>query len=122
MIVIGVAVAGAVGAIARAGIERFVEHRWHPQGLPLAFFVINPLGAFVLGVVTAWAEHATISGDTRLVAGVGLCGAFTVVGPVTFDSVRLFAEGRPGRAGANVALGVLVPLAAAAAGLALGAA
>ena len=53
-------------------------------------------------------------------AGVGFCGAFTVVGPLTFDSVRLFVEGHAGRAGVNLALGTLIPLAAAAAGLALG--
>jgi len=120
VIFVGVTIAGAVGAMSRAAIERWFDHHFGPSDLPVAFYVINPLGAFLLGLATAYAEHATISDDTRLVAGVGFCGAFTVVGPLTFDSVRLFVEGHAGRAGANLALGTLIPLAAAAAGLALG--
>ena len=121
VIFVGVAIAGAVGAMSRAAIERWFEHHHvGPSDLPVAFYVINPLGAFLLGLTTVYAEHATISGDTRVVAGIGFCGAFTVVGPLTFDSVRLFVEGHAGRAGTNLALGTLIPLAAAAAGLALG--
>ena len=120
MIVVGVAIAGAVGAMSRTAIERWFEQHVGPSDLPIAFYFINPLGAFLLGLATAYAEHATISGDTRVIAGIGFCGSFTVVGPLTFDSVRLFVEGHARRAATNLALGTLIPLAAAAAGLALG--
>ena len=118
MIVVAVAVAGAAGASARVAIERLVSGRVRSE-LPLASYVVNPLGAFALAVIVGLALDGSISDETVTVLGTGFCGAFTVVGPVTFDSLRLAFEGRRPTALVNVAVGMLLPLAAAGLGLAI---
>ncbi|MET0195640.1 MAG: CrcB family protein, partial [Rhodococcus fascians] len=42
-------VGGVVGTLARVGVEEALPHR--PSGWPVATFVINIVGAFVLGLV-----------------------------------------------------------------------
>jgi CrcB protein len=118
VIAVAVGLAGALGATARTLIERLVARR-RSSDMPLASYVINPLGSFLLGLFVGLALDGTLSDDWRMVLGTGFCGAFTVVGPVTYDSVRLVNDGRIGLAATNVAMGTLVPLAAAALGLAL---
>jgi CrcB protein len=118
VIALAVAVAGALGAASRALIERAVA-RGRTLELPFASYLINPLGSFLLALIVGLALDGNLSDEWRAVLGAGFCGAFTVVGPVTYDSVRLAENGRPGLAATNVAMGTLVPLAAAALGLAL---
>ncbi|HEX5613678.1 MAG TPA: CrcB family protein [Acidimicrobiia bacterium] len=116
---LGVAAAGALGATARYAIERAIQPGARPRRLPVASYVINPLGSFLLGVVVGLASAHGLSEGWRAVLGTGFCGAFTVVGPVTFDSVRVFAEGAPRLALAHALAGTAVPLLAATVGLAV---
>lgn len=118
MIVLGVALAGALGASVRFVIERAFLHRYGPD-FPWASYLINPLGSFLLGTVTGLALAHGLDPDLRTVLATGFCGSFTVVGPVTFDSLRLAVEGAPGRASCNLVLGTAIPIGAAAAGLVL---
>jgi CrcB protein len=118
---VAVAGAGAAGACCRF----LVEHAFRTRGVdtvgttfPWASYVVNPLGSFALGVVTGLGIAHGLSDDWVDVLGTGFCGAFTVVGPVTFDSLRLAVEGAPAAGVANLVLGVALPLAAAAVGLA----
>ena len=58
--VVGIAVAGALGALARYGLEGWVSKR--AGAFPWGTFVVNVTGAFLLGFVfTLLAERLTIS-------------------------------------------------------------
>jgi len=103
---LGVACAGGAGASTRFLIERVVLDRLGDE-FPWAAWGINPVGSFALGVVVGLAVSRGLSLDAAVIAGTGFVGAFTVVGPLTFDSVRLALEGR--RVGALVnSVGALV--------------
>lgn len=69
-------------AAACGGALRFMaEYKLPPVGphaFPRATLIVNIVGSFVLGIVTA------VGGDTKTVIGVGLCGALT-----TFSGVSL---------------------------------
>lgn len=118
---LAVAVAGGLGSCCRY----LVEHAFRARGpesngttFPWASYVINPAGSFALGVVTGLAVAHGLPTEWRTILGAGFCGAFTVVGPITFDSLRLTVEGSPRTGAANLVLGVALPLAAATLGLA----
>lgn len=119
MIVLGVAVAGALGAVLRFAVDHTLQRRTHSD-FPLGTLVVNTTGSFVLGLLVGTADHHGLSTEWVTVLGTGLIGAYTTFSTFTFDTVRLLenAEWVPGAA--NVAASVVFGLGAAALGLALG--
>lgn len=109
---------GAVGAVCRFGVVRFVERRSRPT--PWATFTVNALGSLLLGVLAGLGS--TLPGWLGTLAGTGFCGALTTYSTFGYETVRLADAGRPGRARAllNVAATLGVGLAAAALGWLLG--
>ena len=119
MIILGLAVAGAIGAVLRYGVDHRVQRR-SGSSFPFGILVVNVSGSLVLGVLVGSAAHHGVSGDWLTVAGTGLIGAYTTFSTFTFDTVRLGENGRWGSSALNVAVSIGVGIGAAAAGLALG--
>jgi CrcB protein len=113
---LGVACAGGAGASTRLLIEHVVHDRFG-DGFPWAAWAINPVGSLALGVVVGLAVAQGLSVDAAAVIGTGFVGAFTIVGPLTFDSVRLGLQGRHLAALVNSVGALVVCTAAAALGL-----
>ncbi len=126
MIIIGLLIAGAVGALLRYRVDHLVQ-RWSasagPTGseFPTGILLVNLSGSFVLGVLTGSAVHHGVSASWLTVAGTGLIGAYTTFSTITFDTISLAENGEWGASVLNVLVSVVCGLAAAAAGLALGA-
>ena len=98
----GIAVAGALGALARYGIEGFVSRRT-PTAFPWGTFVVNVTGAFLLGFVfTLLSEHLTVSPWLRSTATIGFLGAYTTFSTLQYETYRLLEDGAVGLAAANV--------------------
>lgn len=116
MIWLAVGFAGASGASARFVIERLVRTRLGDE-FPWAAWVINPIGSLALGVVVGLAIARGLDPDVAVVVGTGFLGAFTVVGPLTYDSVRLGLCGARGAALVNSVGAIFVCTSAAALGL-----
>ncbi|HET9729836.1 MAG TPA: CrcB family protein, partial [Acidimicrobiia bacterium] len=76
MLLLGIAVAGAFGAVARFGVDAAVAPRM-PSHFPGGTLVINVTGSFVLGLITGAAMYHGLSHDARLVTGTGFCGGYT---------------------------------------------
>ena len=120
MMVLGIAVAGAIGAPARYLVERAVSARTRPR-FPLGTFVVNLTGSFVLGAVTGLALYHAFPATPRAILGTGFCGAYTTFSAFAYETVVL-VEARAHRAAlANVLLSAVVPTLAAGAGIALAA-
>jgi CrcB protein len=101
--VVAIGVAGALGAIARYGLEGFVSRRT-PGAFPWGTFVVNVSGAFVLGLVfTLATERWGVAPWFRSAATVGFLGAYTTFSTLMFESYRLAADRALGLAVANVA-------------------
>ncbi|MBO0729652.1 MAG: fluoride efflux transporter CrcB [Acidimicrobiaceae bacterium] len=118
MALLGVAIAGAIGAPARLVVDQMVS-RWWPGRFPWGTFVVNASGALVLGVVTGWALYHGLGALPKTVLGTGLLGAYTTFSTFSFETVRLVEEGENRAALANVGGSLIVGLLAAAAGLGL---
>ena len=123
MIIVGLLIAGAVGALLRYRIDHLVQRRSTSTSseFPTGILLVNLTGSFVLGVLTGSAVHHGVSATWLTVAGTGLIGAYTTFSTFTFDTVSLTENGEWGAAVLNVLVSVVCGLGAAAAGLALGA-
>jgi CrcB protein len=111
---VAVALAGALGAVARYLLDLVIRHRiGHDQ--PWGTFVVNVTGSFALGLVTG----ALASGTLRTVVGTGFLGAYTTFSAYAFESITLLERNRTNATTYAIA-SLLGGTAAAAGGLALG--
>lgn len=120
MIILGLVVAGAVGAVLRHLVDRLVQHRTRTD-FPLGILVVNLSGALALGVLVGSAGHHGVSSTALTVVGTGLIGAYTTFSTFTVDTVQLVENGEWRSSVVNVAVSLGAGIGAAAAGLALGA-
>ena len=92
MLLAGIAVAGAVGALARYLVDEFVIRR-AIRGLPVATLAINISGSFVLGVLTGLVLYHALPATPKIILGTGFCGAFTTFSTMAVDVVTLMKDG-----------------------------
>ncbi len=81
--IIAIAIGGAIGALARFSINMQAES-------PVGTIIENISGSFLLGILTAYFLIRLTKEWLRLGLGVGLCGGFTTMSTLAFDSVFLF--------------------------------
>jgi CrcB protein len=119
VVVIAVAVGGFIGAPLRFLVDRFVTDRTETD-LPVGTFLINVSGSLLLGLLTGLEIRGHLPEVAKALVAVGFCGAFTTFSTWSFETVRLL-EGREYlHAALNAVGGLIVGLAAAGAGMALG--
>ena len=90
-----------LGAPARYLLDGFVQDRSR-GAFPWGTFVVNVVGALLLGLVTGLALGGHLGDVGKQVAGTGFCGAFTTFSTFTFETTRLAEEGAWGEAAKNV--------------------
>jgi CrcB protein len=118
--IVAVAVAGALGALSRYGVQGWVNDA---LGRPtvLGTLVVNLSGAFVLGLFLALTEERyLVSGPWRTMGAVGFLGAYTTFSTLMFESVDRLETGDILTATANLVGSVLLGLIATYLGLTLG--
>lgn len=101
-----VVAAGAIGAPARFLLDGFVGSRTD-GAFPWGTLAVNLTGSLVLGLVTGMVLQHAIPETPRVVLGIGFCGSYTTFSTFTFETARLFEEGEPRPATANVVATVL---------------
>lgn len=113
------AAGGAVGAPVRFLADRALTRRIVTE-LPIGTLLVNLSGSLLLGLVSGLGLHGHLSGTVEDVLGTGFCGAYTTFSTWSYETVRLLEEGEILEAAIYTGLSVLVGLAAAGAGLAIG--
>ena len=117
-----VAAGGTVGVLARALLGQAFPTA--PDGWPWVTLGINLAGSFALGVLMAVLQRGPDVGRrraVRLAVGTGVLGGFTTYSTFAVEVVGLLADGLLAAGVAYALLSVTVGVAAAAAGLLLGA-
>lgn len=116
---LAVAAGGALGAVARYHLGGNVFSRV-ASPLPIATFVINVTGSFILGFfLTLVTERIHFSPHWRLAVAVGFVGAYTTFSTFEYETLRLAEERGVMLALLNVVLSVTVGFAAVWGGMAL---
>jgi len=114
-----IGLAGALGALARYILGRFIAERAGSQ-FPFGTFFINVTGAFAIGLLFAFAGRKLINPAVQSMLATGFLGGYTTFSTMSWEGVQL-ARGGSTRLSllylaGNVAFGLL----AAVLGLALG--
>jgi len=100
--VVAIAVAGALGALTRYGLEGAVVRRL-PTSFPWGTFVVNVSGALLLGfLLTVMTEQLTTAPWLRAALTIGFLGAYTTFSTLSYETYRLLEDGALGLAAANV--------------------
>lgn len=114
-----VAAGGALGCMARHGVNRLVHDGWPTLRFPLATVVVNILGCLVIGVLTGLVATGRLPMRTawREFVFVGILGGFTTFSTFGLDTITLVRAGESSQAILNVGIQVICGLAAVYAGL-----
>ncbi len=115
---IAVAVGGAIGAVSRFGLSRWIQtisrHRDYPWGI----FVCNVLGCLLMGILAGILIHRFALGPVwRAALLIGVLGGFTTFSSFTLDIVTMIQAGQLTSALSNVVLTLVFCLVATAGGL-----
>jgi len=115
-----VGIGGFLGAIARRVVDLWVSDR-AGSAFPLGTLVINVSGAFLVGLLFAWAlERGVLPREIRGPVMIGFLGAYTTFSTWMLESWRLVEDGAWALAAFNLAGSVALGLVAVVAGLAVG--
>lgn len=102
---------GALGAIARAEVAEALP--LHPGTWPWATFLVNVVGAALLGwFTTRLQERLPLSAYRRPFLGTGICGGLTTFSTMQLELLKLLDRGDVGLALAYAAASVVAGLAA----------
>jgi CrcB protein len=118
--VVGIALAGALGALARYGVDGLIARRAR-GAFPWGTFVVNVSGAFLLGFLfTVLTQRWTVAPWLRSTVTIGFLGAYTTFSTLMLEDYRLLEGGARLTALANVVASVVAGLVAVYVGVALG--
>jgi fluoride exporter len=110
-----IAVFGAIGTLARYGLQGFVQVRT-ASTFPYGTLAINLSGCFLLGLIGQFTlNRMVISPDWRVAIAVGFFGGYTTFSSFGWETAKMIEDGEwlPAAAyvGASVVVGLLLSVA-----------
>ena len=109
MIYLAVAIGGALGALSRFGMGQWLADSGYAHLHP-ATFLVNVIGALLIGILFVGAERFTLSEPARLGMSVGFLGAFTTFSAFSLQLLMDMQEGEVLRAASYAAATVFLCL------------
>lgn len=106
LFLVWIAIGGALGAATRWGLFALLPDgvSWFPT------LVVNVLGAFAIGFVSAWEER--VHHHVVTFAAIGFCGGFTTLSHYALQTVALLERGKLLEAALNIILSLGITLVA----------
>jgi len=97
VIYLAVAIGGALGALSRFGMGQWLADSGYAHLHP-ATFLVNVIGALLIGILFVGAQRYTLSEPARLGMSVGFLGAFTTFSAFSLQLLTDIQEGQVLRA------------------------
>ena len=115
-----VGIGGFAGAIARRVVDLWVSDR-AGSAFPYGTLVVNLAGAFLLGLLYAWAiDRDVLPASVRGPVMIGFIGAYTTFSTLMLESWRLVEDGAWALGLLNIGASMALGIAAVVGGLAVG--
>ena len=109
MILIAIAVGGAIGALLRYALSN-VAYRVLSAAFPWGTVMVNLSGAFAIGLLSALLDRVIVAPYVRTFLLIGLIGSFTTFSTYMIESVNLLQDQEYGLAALNIVLSTLLGL------------
>ena len=122
MVWIAIAVGGALGSVARHGVNVLIHGRWPMARFPLATLIVNVAGCLIIGLLAGliMSERLALRFYWREFLFVGILGGFTTFSTFGLDTITLARTHSMSAALWNVTAHVVIGLLAVQAGLVIG--
>src|SRR5688500_14248138 len=122
MVWLAIAVGGALGSVARHGVNVLILGRWPTLRFPFATLVVNVAGCLIIGLLAGliMSERLTLRFYWREFVFVGILGGFTTFSTFGLDTITLARTQSMSAALWNVTAHVLIGLLAVQAGIFFG--
>lgn len=114
------ALAGGLGATVRFMLDGLIRSRAKTR-FAWATTIINVSGSLVLGFLTGLTIEHFVPTDVGIIIGTGFLGGYTTFSTASYETVQLIKKGRYGASFISGILMLVLSVAAAAAGLWIGA-
>ena len=119
MVLVMIAVGGALGAVARYSLSGWVQGLLSTS-FPLGTMAVNVLGSFLLGLLFYLLEGLAVSAEVRSLLTIGFLGAFTTFSTFSYEALVLVQGGEWARGSLYIGGSVLLGLMGVLGGLFLG--
>jgi CrcB protein len=119
LLLVGTGLAGALGALVRYLLGRFIAERVGSV-FPFGTLLINVTGAFVIGVLFALSERRVLSPALYVIPATGFLGGYTTFSTMSWEGVQLIRGGNARGSMLYLGCNVVLGCAGAAVGLLMG--
>ncbi len=119
LILIAIALGGALGAVLRYGVSISSAAVWGTS-FPYGTLIVNITGSLFIGIFYAMFQDRMVAPETRALIQIGLLGAFTTFSTFSLETLKLMEQGDVLRAGMNISFNLVLCLLATWAGLLVG--
>lgn len=101
---LAVGAGGALGAMARHGLNHLIHQRTLTSTFPLGIFLVNVGGSVIIGVLAGLLSSQRLQWEshTRTFVIVGILGGFTTFSSFSLDTITLMRAGHHAQAFWNV--------------------
>ena len=111
---------GAIGTLARYGLQGLVQDRTG-SGFPSGTLVVNLSGCLLLGAIGQYSlQHLSVPPDWRIGITIGFFGAFTTFSTFGWETIHMLEDGEWSKALVYVGASLIGGLLAVKAGMKLG--
>ncbi len=104
MNILFVFIGGGVGSLLRYGVSLAVAP--YAFRFPWATFISNTVACLIIGFVAGLSLKGSLDSSARLFLATGICGGFSTFSSFSNETLRLFQEGQPWAALANILFSV----------------
>lgn len=122
MVWLAIAVGGALGSVARHGVNVLIHGRWPTARFPFATLIVNVAGCLIIGLLAGliMSERLALRFYWREFLFVGILGGFTTFSTFGLDTITLARTHSISAAIWNVMAQVVLGLLAVQTGMVLG--
>ena len=122
MVWLAIAVGGALGSVARHGVNVLIHGRWPMARFPFATLIVNVAGCLIIGLLAGliMSERLALRFYWREFLFVGILGGFTTFSTFGLDTITLARTHSMSAAFWNVTAHIVIGLLAVQAGLFIG--
>jgi CrcB protein len=90
--IVSILMGGALGAVSRFGLSRFIGNAAVHAIFPLGTLVINSIGCFVIGFAVQFFDRVVVGSSVRDFLIIGFLGAFTTFSTFALETVNLLRD------------------------------